>query len=198
MFLLATNLWTRHDGTLSTRRIRQASLSSISSLCCSDRLAHGLRHGLPTTTIGRWSTTPCLAQYSWLYSSLCCVCPTTPTRPSTRHSPSPSSAMLWCSALCAALSAMSWSMVRCTTGLMITLYAWLRLFALSLHCSSCILRRRVARLISCSRLFIGLVTILILKGKVQVQATLSAIKEMSGWTIYACLIRRTDACGAVA
>ena len=26
------------------------------------------------------------------------------------------------------------------------------------------------------------------KGKVQVQATLSAIKEMSGWTIYACLI----------
>lgn len=36
--------------------------------------------------------------------------------------------------------------------------------------------------------FIGLVTILILKGKVQVQATLSAIKEMSGWTIYACLI----------
>ncbi len=46
--------------------------------------------------------------------------------------------------------------------------------------------------------FIGLVTILILKGKVQVQATLSAIKEMSGWTIYACLIRRTDACGAVA
>lgn len=26
------------------------------------------------------------------------------------------------------------------------------------------------------------------KGKVQVQATLSAIKEMSGWTIYACMI----------
>ena len=26
------------------------------------------------------------------------------------------------------------------------------------------------------------------KGKVQVQATLSAIKEMSGWTIYACII----------
>lgn len=26
------------------------------------------------------------------------------------------------------------------------------------------------------------------KGKVQVQATLSAIKEMAGWTIYACII----------
>ena len=26
------------------------------------------------------------------------------------------------------------------------------------------------------------------KGKVQVQATLSAIKEMAGWTLYGCLI----------
>ena len=26
------------------------------------------------------------------------------------------------------------------------------------------------------------------KGKVQVQATLSAVKEMSGWTFYGCMI----------
>ena len=26
------------------------------------------------------------------------------------------------------------------------------------------------------------------KGKVQVQATLSAVKEMAGWTVYACII----------
>ena len=26
------------------------------------------------------------------------------------------------------------------------------------------------------------------KGRIQVQATLSAVKEMAGWTLYACLI----------
>ena len=186
MFLLATNLWTRHDGTLSTRRIRQASLSSISSLCCSDRLAHGLRHGLPTTTIGRWSTTPCLATAICIVSTLLFV-----YLEKTRRSPYFMLKAFKSRSIQGGILLFIGLMICNSSSMLVNIFVGVGMKTDQIQ---------VAALGNWVLLgyFIGLVTILILKGKVQVQATLSAIKEMSGWTIYACLIRRTDACGAVA